>query len=231
MAEFAGRVVLVTGATGGLGPVVVRAFLDCGSTVLGAGRSLIDPNSGATNYSSLQADLLSSEGVGQVVADALGHSGRIDVLAHLLGGYIGGDPVSSTSEEDWDRMMGMNVRSAFLMIRAVLPHMARKGYGRILAVGSRAGTVPSPSSGAYAVSKAALHALIQTVSAEVRDAGITANAVLPSTIDTPGNRAAMPDAASNTWVAPESIANLLVWLASDAASEISGALVPIYGRA
>jgi NAD(P)-dependent dehydrogenase (short-subunit alcohol dehydrogenase family) len=117
------------------------------------------------------------------------------------------------------------------MFRAVLPRMLAAKRGRILAVGSRAGVEPMPNFAAYSVSKAALIALVRTVAQEVKDTDITANIVLPSTIDTPANRAAMPKADPTKWVSPESIADLLVWLASDKAANVNGAVIPIYGKA
>jgi NAD(P)-dependent dehydrogenase (short-subunit alcohol dehydrogenase family) len=128
-------------------------------------------------------------------------------------------------------MLDLNLRSAQLMFRAVLPSMIKAGKGRIVAVGARAALEPIANFAAYSVSKAALVALVKTVALEVKDAGITANVVLPSVIDTPANRAAMPSADASKWVTPESIAGLLIWLTSDAARDVSGAAIPIYGRA
>jgi NAD(P)-dependent dehydrogenase (short-subunit alcohol dehydrogenase family) len=128
-------------------------------------------------------------------------------------------------------MLGLNLRSAYTIFRAVLPGMLKAGKGRIVAVGARAAIEPIANFAAYSVSKAALVALVKTVALEVKDSGITANAVLPSVIDTPANRAAMPAADASKWVTPESIAGLLVWLVSDAARDVNGAAIPIYGRA
>jgi NAD(P)-dependent dehydrogenase (short-subunit alcohol dehydrogenase family) len=128
-------------------------------------------------------------------------------------------------------MLGLNLRSAYMIFRAVLPGMLKAGKGRIVAVGARAAIEPIANFAAYSVSKAALVALVKTVALEVKDSGITANAVLPSVIDTPANRAAMPAADASKWVTPESIASLLVWLASDVARDVNGAAIPIYGQA
>lgn len=152
------------------------------------------------------------------------------VLVHLVGGFAGGQPVSATDDSTFDQMINLNLRSAFRMIRAVLPGMKETGHGRILAIGSRAGEEPMASFSAYNASKAGLASLIRTVALETKKSGITANLVAPSIIDTPANRAAMPSADPALWVKPESIAKLLVWLASDDAADISGAVIPIYGR-
>ena len=139
--------------------------------------------------------------------------------------------MSETTDQTWDSMMNVNLRAAFCCIRAALKPMQAAGRGRIVAIGTRMAVEPSPNFAAYAVSKAALVALIKTVAAEGQKFGVTANVVLPSTIDTPANRAAMPKADFSRWVAPQSIAKLLVFLTSDAAADTSGAVIPIYGRA
>jgi len=155
----------------------------------------------------------------------------LDALVHLVGGFAGGSGVAETSDETWDKMMNINLRAAFCCIRAALKPMQAAGRGRIVAVGTRMAVEPSPNFAAYAVSKAALVALIRTVAAEGQNFGVTANVILPSTIDTPANRAAMPKVDFSRWVKPGSIAKLLVFMASDAAADTSGAVIPIYGRA
>lgn len=157
--------------------------------------------------------------------------GLIDSLVHLVGGFAGGSPLAETTDQTWDNMMNLNARAAFCTFRAVLKPMKAAGCGRIVAVGSRMAVEPSPNFAAYAVSKAALVALVKNVAAEGKKFGVTANVVLPSTIDTPANRAAMPEADASRWVTAESIARLLVFLTSDAAADTSGAVIPIYGRA
>jgi NAD(P)-dependent dehydrogenase (short-subunit alcohol dehydrogenase family) len=218
--------VLVTGASGGLGSAVCQAFLDRGARVIGAARSWPGP----APFETLTTDLGTAEGCDAMVAEALKH-GPIDALVHLVGGFGGGELVADTADKIWDGMMNVNVRVAFCVLRAVLKPMMAARRGRIAAIGSRAAVEPSPHFAAYAVSKAALVALVKNVSAEGKDFGITANVVLPSIIDTPQNRKAMPDSDFSRWVAPESIAKLLVWLASDAAADVSGAVIPIYGSA
>jgi len=218
--------VVITGAGGGLGTAVTRAFADAGATVIAVDRAWHESKPFAT----ISADLTTAEGCRAMIEHASQH-GPIDALVHLVGGFRGGSPIAETTDGDWDMMMSVNVRIAFNAIRAALGPMLKSKRGRIVAIGSRAAVEPSPKFAAYAVSKAALVALITNLAAEVKDSGITANAVLPSTIDTPANRAAMPHADFSKWVAPESIAKLLVWLCSDAAADINGAIIPIYGRA
>jgi NAD(P)-dependent dehydrogenase (short-subunit alcohol dehydrogenase family) len=225
------RVVLITGASGGLGTAVTRAFLDDGASV--AAVSLSSPAPAGTGPRLLQvsADLTVASEAVRVVEDVSRRFGRIDALVHLLGGFAGGTPVGKTSDDVWKRMLDLNLNAAFYMMRAVLPPMLEAGHGRILAIGSRTAVEPAATLSAYGVSKAALVMLVRTVAAEIRRSGLTANAVLPSVIDTPQNRAADPGADFSKWVQPESIARLLVWLASDAAADVNGAVIPIYGKA
>jgi NAD(P)-dependent dehydrogenase (short-subunit alcohol dehydrogenase family) len=225
------HVVLITGASGGLGRAVTRAFLDAGASV--AAVSWREQASGGEQPRILEiaADLTSPAEAARVVEAVKARFGRIDVLAHLAGGFEGGTPVARTDDGVWTRMLNLNLNAAFYTARAVLPVMLEAGHGRIVAIGSRTAVEPAASLGAYGVSKAALVALIRTIALEVRQSGITANAVLPSVIDTPANRVAMPRADFSQWVKPESIARLLVWLASEAASDVNGAVIPIYGQA
>ena len=217
--------VLITGAGGGLGNAVCAAFVASGATVIGVQRRWTETKPFVT----IDADVLTSAGCDLMVKQALEH-GPIDAVVHLVGGFSAGT-IAETSDQVWDLMMNVNVRTAFNVIRASLPSMTAAKRGRIVAVGARAALETAQGFSAYGVSKTALVALIKNVAAEVKDLGITANAVLPSVIDTPANRKAMAGADFSKWVAPESIAQLIVWLCSDAAANVNGAAIPIYGRA
>src|ERR1035437_2495967 len=218
--------ILITGASGGLGTAVSKAFQDTGATVVGVARSWPE----AVPFLTISVDLTTAAGCDAMVVQALEH-GPIEALVHILGGFGGGEPVAETSDKTWDGMMTLNLRAAFCAMRAVLKPMTEAKYGRIVAVGSRAAVEPMPNFAAYSVSKAALVALVKNVAAEAKDLGITANVVLPSTIDTPANRRAMPKSDFSRWVPPESIAETLVWLAAGGGGDVSGAVIPIYGRA
>ena len=218
--------VLITGAGGGLGGATCRVFAESGAKVIAVDRAWKETKP----YATVAADLTTVSGCDQMIAEALKH-GPVDALVHLVGGFSGGTPVAETSDQTWDLMMNVNLRVAFNVMRAALKPMLAARRGKIAAIGSRAGVEPSPNLAAYAVSKAAMIALVKNIAAEVKDSGITANVVLPSTIDTPPNRKAMPAADFSKWVEPESIAKLLVWLTSDQAGDVSGAVIPIYGRA
>jgi len=147
-----------------------------------------------------------------------------------VGGFAGGQTVAATDDATWQRMLDMNLNSAFYAMRAALPALLAAGRGRIVAVGSKTAIEPVATLSAYGVSKAGLVALVRTLALELKGTGITANAVLPSVIDTPANRAADPGADFSKWVAPESIAKLILWLASDATADVNGAVIPILGR-
>jgi NAD(P)-dependent dehydrogenase (short-subunit alcohol dehydrogenase family) len=218
--------VLITGASGGLGTAVAKVFQESGATVIGVARSWPEP----VSFVTLSVDLTTAEGCDAMVEQALAR-GPIEALVHILGGFGGGQAVAETSDKTWDGMMTLNLRAAFCAMRAVLKPMMAAKYGRIVAVGSRAAVEPMPNFAAYSVSKAALVALVKNVAAETKDLGITANVVLPSTIDTPLNRQAMAKSDFSRWVKPESIAKTLVWLASEGAGDVSGAVIPVYGRA
>ena len=218
--------ILITGASGGLGPAVCQMFLDSGYNVIGAALSWSE----RMPFTTFSGDLTTREGCDAMVERALKH-GPVDALVHLVGAFSGGTALAETTDKVWDGMMNVNLRAAFCCIRAALKPMMAARRGRIIAIGSRAAVEPSPKSIAYAVSKAGLVALVKNLAAEVKDSGITVNAVLPSTIDTPQNRKSMPDSDFSKWVAPESIAKLLVCLVSDASADVNGAIIPIYGRA
>jgi NAD(P)-dependent dehydrogenase (short-subunit alcohol dehydrogenase family) len=218
--------VLITGAGGGLGTAVCEAFQESGATVIAAYHSRLE----SKPYVTFSAELNTAEGCRAMIQQACEH-GPIEALVHLVGGFRGGSPVAQTTDSDWDLMMQVNLGMAFNAIRAALDPMLKSKRGRIVAIGAKAAVEASPNFAAYAVSKAALVALVKNVAAEVKDSGITANVVLPATIDTPANRKAMPNADFSRWVMPQSIAKTLVWLCSDEAADVNGAVIPIYGRA
>jgi NAD(P)-dependent dehydrogenase (short-subunit alcohol dehydrogenase family) len=226
-----GKCVLITGASGGLGGAVVKAFLDAGASVAGTARQWKEGAAPAGEFLAIGADLTREDDAARAVAEARAWRGRLDAVVHLMGGFAMDGNVEQTQIATWDRMMSVNLRAAFLVFRAALPALVESGAGRVIAVGARAGETPGAGMSAYAASKAGLHALVKVIAAENRRTGVTANAVLPSTIDTAANRAATPGADFARWVAPESIAALLVWLASEASRDVNGALMPIYGRA
>ena len=224
------KVALVTGADGGLGAAVTTAMLDAGFMVVGLAPKIRTTTFDHPHFTALPATLDSLATAKSAVDTTIAHFGKIDVLAHLVGGFAGGQTVADTDDATFKRMFEMNQNSAFHILRAVLPRMRAAGSGRIIAIGSRAAESPGASVGAYSASKAALVSLIRTVAIENKDIGITANVILPGTMDTPANRKAMPNADTSQWVQPASAASLIVWLAGDGGKDVTGAAIPVYGR-
>jgi NAD(P)-dependent dehydrogenase (short-subunit alcohol dehydrogenase family) len=223
------KVVLITGAKGGLGTFVTNSFLNAGARVIGASVSIARADFPNENFEAISADISDGNSAGALVAAVVARHGRVDGLVHLVGAFAGGQSVAETDDATLEKMLSLNFRSAFYMMRAVLPAMREQGSGRILAIGSKAAAEPSPMAGVYAASKAALVSLTRTVARENSDKGIAANVILPGTMDTPANRAAMPNADFSKWVQPIQVAQLLVHLMSDLASQVNGAVIPVYG--
>ena len=223
------KVVLVTGASGGLGAFVTRAFLEAGATVVGVSRKIQQSEFDSSAFTALPAEISTAAGAKAMVESLVKKFGRLDVVAHTVGGFAGGSSVAETGDALFQRMLDVNLNSTFYLLRAVLPVMRKTGNGRIIAVGSRAALEPGAGVGAYSASKAAMVSLIKTIALENKDAGITANVILPGTMDTPTNRKAMPNADTGKWVHPANVARLMVWLAGDGGKDVNGAAIPVYG--
>jgi NAD(P)-dependent dehydrogenase (short-subunit alcohol dehydrogenase family) len=230
MNKMDNRVVLITGAKGGLGSSVTEAFLEAGATVVGTSRSIKQSDFSSPRFTAMPVDFSKAEEVSELANQIVTRFGKIDALAHVLGGFAGGQSVADTDDKTWEQMQSSNLTAAFYILRAVIPHMRKANYGRIVAVGSLAAVEPHAGLGAYVVSKVALAALVRTVALENADSNITANVVLPGTMDTPANRTAMPKADFSKWAQPSEVAKLILLLASDEAAQISNTLVPIDGH-
>ncbi len=214
---MAKRVAVVTGATGGLGPAVVARLGANDFEVVGLG--------------SREADLTKAADVEAAFKRIVQQHGRLDALVNVAGGFAGGQPVHETDVETWQRMLDLNLTATFLCCRAAIPHMLAGGFGRIVNVSSRTAVQPAAGLSAYGVSKAGVVTLTHTLAAELVGTNVTANAVLPSVVDTAANRAAMPQADHSKWVTPEEIAAVIADLLSDRWGIVSGAAIPAYGRA
>jgi 3-oxoacyl-[acyl-carrier protein] reductase len=223
------KVVLITGAKGGLGSFVTQRFLNAGATVVGASRSISQGDFPQANFTALPVDFTSSAAVTAAVKSIIGRFGKLDVLVHLLGGFAGGRTVADTDDATWEQMQDLNLTSAFYVLRAAIPHLRKSGGGRIAAIGSLTAVEPHAGLGAYVTFKSALTTLVETVALENRDAGLTANVVLPGTIDTPANRKSMPSADFSKWVQPQNVADLVLWLADERARHITGSTISIDG--
>ena len=224
------KTALITGAKGGLGTHVTQTFLAAGANVVGVSRSIQQTDFPDPRFSAVPGELSSREAAQAIANAVMGRFRRIDILVHLVGGFAGGTPVAETEDATFERMLDLNLRSAFHILRAVIPVMRASGSGRIVAIGSRAAVEPQPLIAAYSASKSALVTLMRSVAMENKDSGITANVILPGTMDTPANRAADPAADVTKWIDPQQVANLAFWLVSDAASQVTGSMIPVYGK-
>jgi NAD(P)-dependent dehydrogenase (short-subunit alcohol dehydrogenase family) len=225
--------VLVTGGTGAVGGAVVDSLLDAGwhvvvTWLVPEERERMRERAG---LELVQADLLHEETVAQVARQAAQGPGGLHAVVNLVGGYAAGAPLHETSLEDFERLFRLNLRPTFLVTRAAAPHMLSAGGGSVVCVSARAAVQPFAGAAGYVSSKAAVLALAQAIAADYRDQGIRCNAVLPSVVDTAANRAAQPDADHSRWVAPAEIAGVIRFLCSAESAPVSGAAIPVYGRA
>ena len=229
--KFKGQNVLVTGAAGNLGKAVAAAFEQEGASLV-----LFDIDDKtlrgaypAGGHLLVPVNLLDPASVATAVDAALKKVGHIDVLANIAGGFRMGDPVHATPVDTWRLMIELNAGTVMNMARAVVPNMIANGGGKIVSIAATAGLGGKPDMGAYGASKAAVIRLTESMAGELRDKGINVNCVMPSIIDTPQNRADMPSADPKKWVAPAALADVIMFLASDAARAVHGAAVPVVG--
>lgn len=230
MNPFQNRVTVVTGAAGALGQAVVQRF-----RTLGAHVAAIDLNAEALSGidgadATYACDLTDEDAVRDAFAAIRENRNRIDVLANIAGGFAMGPRVEETTAADWRAMLEINAVTAWLACKYALPFMRAQGFGRIVNVGARAVRRPGAKMAPYCVSKAAVVTLTEVLALECADADITANCVLPGTIDTPRNRTDMPSADHSRWVPPEELAVAIAQLADPANRAVNGAVVPVYGR-
>ena len=229
-----GKQILLTGGTGGLG-------LGVTPTVLARGAQVTIPYHSERGIERLKEKLTSAEferirfvkadlNQEAVVERLVSDLGRVDVLIHLVGGFSMGR-TDEFSFEDWKKSFDLNLNTTFLVCKYSLKVMRQRGYGRIVTVGSRGAVQPAAQLAAYSAAKAGVVALIKAIAEENKDRDITANVVLPSVIDTAANRKAMGSEQADTWVKPESLAEVICFLASEAARDVSGAAIPVYGKA
>jgi NAD(P)-dependent dehydrogenase (short-subunit alcohol dehydrogenase family) len=228
---MADRSVLITGGTGGLGRAVTAAFVESGwRVVLPVRRD--GPGSTDSTVVVTGVDLTDEAAVADVTSIAAGDpDAPLAAVINLVGGYSGGAKVHELSIADFEQQLTVNLRPTFLVTRAALPHLVAAGGGSIVCVSSRAAEQPFPGAAGYITAKAAVTAFARAVAVEYRDANVRCNVVLPSVIDTPTNRATMPDADHAKWVPPGRIASTILFLAGTGSAATSGATVPVYGRA
>jgi NAD(P)-dependent dehydrogenase (short-subunit alcohol dehydrogenase family) len=237
-ADFSGNVVLVAGGTGGLGRAVSLAFLEQEANVTVTYRKQEEyaelRKAAGTNAARLDGqvvDVMDESAVGQLVERIMAKHGRLDALVNAVGGFAGGQKMWEVESRVLDQMLAVNVRSGFILARAAALPMIKLGRGSIVNVASRAALETSPALAAYAASKAAAVAMINSLAADLKGTGVRANSILPSIIDTEINRKMMPKADFSKWPKPEEIARVILFLCSDEAKLINGAAIPVYGDA
>jgi NAD(P)-dependent dehydrogenase (short-subunit alcohol dehydrogenase family) len=230
-----GKVVVVTGAFGALGSAVAEAVAKQGASVAALDYA-VQPPPGLQERLGPDAllvggiDLVSPDAARQAMETVAARFGRIDALLNIAGGFRWEKIADAQSDDAWERMFAMNLKTALNASRAAIPHLLASGAGRIVNVGAEAANHAAEGMGAYAASKAAVHRLTESLAEELKLAGVTVNAVLPSTIDTAANRKEMPQADFSRWVAPGDLAAVMLFLASDEARALTGALIRVAGR-
>lgn len=236
MYNFTGQTALVTGAAGNLGRALTAGLRTAGAKVVAVEHRLafleetFGPQANHTDLLYLQADLTNPDDVAQMADKAIAWAGRIHFLANIAGGFKMGERVYETELKTWEFLLNLNAKSVLLTSRALVPHMLAQGGGKIVNIGARAALQGAADMSSYIVSKAAVIRLTESLAAEVKDKNINVNCILPGTIDTPQNRAAMPKADFAKWVHPDHLVSVMLFLASDAAVAINGAAIPVYGR-
>jgi NAD(P)-dependent dehydrogenase (short-subunit alcohol dehydrogenase family) len=232
VSQLEGKTAIVTGGAGALGRAVIAGFEEAGANLIVVDRSApLESLTASERILPVAADVLDEADVVQMAAVARDRFGRIDALVCLAGGFFGDTPVADTPPLRLREQFDLNLLSVYTCVHALLPGMVADGGGAIVGVGSRPAVRPVPGAVAYAVAKLGVIKLMESVAEEYRERGIRANAVIPSIIDTPANRRSMPDADFSRWVQPDQIAAVLRFLVSDDAAIISGAAIPVYGRA
>jgi NAD(P)-dependent dehydrogenase (short-subunit alcohol dehydrogenase family) len=227
------RTVLITGGSGGLGAPVTRAFLHAGWRVV---VPIFDPAEeerlpGDAGLRLVRADLFDEASVKEVVDAAAAPDAPLRAVVNLVGGFAFGGRVHETPVSEFEEQFRLNLRPTYLVSAAAIPHLLNAGGGAITCVSTRAALRPFPGAAGYIASKAAVLAFVDALAAEYRDDDIRVNAILPSVIDTPGNRVAHPDEDHSAWVSPQQIADVLLFLCGDQSGVVSGAHVPVYGKA
>jgi NAD(P)-dependent dehydrogenase (short-subunit alcohol dehydrogenase family) len=223
--RFDQRTVMVTGAAGHLGRAVAKAFGELGASLV-----LLDTREEKlSSHLFITTDLRDADSVQQATDQALKRFGRIDVLCNIAGAFRMGSPLHETKDADWDFLFDANAKSVLHASRAVVPAMLKAGGGKIVNVAAYAAQKGVAAMGAYVASKSAVIRITETMAAELREKNVNVNCVLPTILDTPDNRAAMPQADPRRWVATQDLAAVIVFLASDAARAIHGAAVPVTG--
>lgn len=228
------KTIVVTGGTGALGTTVVHRLLGEGhrvavTWVVEAEATRLEEGAGSSAMP-VRADVTDPDSIQAALASIRSRFGPIDALVHLVGAWTGGASTEKHAIDQWHRMLALNLTSAFLCCRAVLPEMIERDHGRIVLVSSRTAHADRAGQVGYAVSKAGVEVLARTIAEETKASDVTANVVSPATMDTPANRAALPDADMSSWVSPDDVAGAVSFLVNETGGAIRGATLPLYGR-
>jgi NAD(P)-dependent dehydrogenase (short-subunit alcohol dehydrogenase family) len=234
MYDFSNKVVLITGGTGALGKTLTQRFISSGATTIATylNDEKIEALTGQNtiNVELIKADVTREEQVVKLISTIVERFGHIDILVNSVGGYLGGKSVTDLEEHEWDLIMNLNLKSAFLISKHVIPVMKCSGPGgRIVHISSKTGLKSEGHDSAYAASKSGLIRLVESISQETKELGINVNCILPSVIDTEANRRAMPKADFSRWVKTDDLINVVFFLCSQEAKVITGAAIPTYG--
>jgi len=234
--NFNEKVVLVSGGTGALGQSISLDFLKSGASVIITYVNDSEIKSLESKFGNfmkkvmlVKVNLMNEDEVKKLITKILNANDKIDILINAVGGYRAGQPVTQIDEKDWDLMMNLNLKTAFLISKHVVKEMEKQGYGKVIHVAARSGLKGSGNDAAYVASKSGILRLVESLSEEVKNDSINVNCILPSIIDTDANRQSMPDEDFSKWVSPSEISRVLLFLASEESNSINGACIPIYG--
>jgi NAD(P)-dependent dehydrogenase (short-subunit alcohol dehydrogenase family) len=242
--DFSNKVIIITGGTGALGRVLIKSFLNGHPrTIVTTYRSEKEMQELKANLSNssdqspknsttlefIKIDVTKDDEIKKLISNIFEKYGQIHILVNVVGGYIGGKNITELDELDWDKMMDINLKTAFLISRHVIPIMITNRYGKLVHVSSRTGIRAEGNDSAYAASKSGLIRFVESVSQEVKKSNININCILPTIIDTEANRKAMPNADFTKWINPEDLSNVILFLCSDDSKIINGSAIPTYG--
>jgi NAD(P)-dependent dehydrogenase (short-subunit alcohol dehydrogenase family) len=242
--DFSNKVIIITGGTGALGRVLIKSFLNGHPrTIITTYRSEKEMQELKANLSNssdqspknsttlefIKIDVTKDDEIKKLISNIFEKYGQIHILVNVVGGYIGGKNITELDELDWDKMMDINLKTAFLISRHVIPIMITNRYGKLVHVSSRTGIRAEGNDSAYAASKSGLIRFVESVSQEVKNSNININCILPTIIDTEANRRAMPNADFTRWINPGDLSNVILFLCSDDSKIINGSAIPTYG--
>ena len=230
--NFSNKVVLITGGTGAFGRTLVKRFLDTGAKTIASFRNeteAVKLKRVNPQVEIIKLDISSEKEILKAVSILIRKFAKIDILVNTVGGYLGGKNVTQLGEDEWEAMMNLNLKSAFLISKHVIPIMKSGNGGKIIHVSSKTGLKSDGYDSAYAASKAALIRFVESISLEFREDKISINCILPTTIDTEANRRAMPNADFSKWLSSEDLANVVLFLSSSDSKVINGAAIQTYG--